>query len=94
MIWAVGEQTVRGIHWLGGDTGAPYKSFAILYDDYTWELIETPFDDCYIDGKNTYFGGRTVRGYLELRRIIGLSKTKAMEFINQKFEDYKKEKSM
>ena len=68
------------VHWR--DTHC--KQFVIMWSDHTWETICCPFTDYWI-------GTKSYKQYMELNKVVSgkMSKEKAMEFINKKFESFR-----
>ena len=67
------------VHWRDTCDG---KQFIIMWSDHTWETICCPFTDYWI-GKKSY------KQYMNLNKVVGrMSKEKAMEYINKKFESF------
>ena len=74
------EITAEYVHWR--DTHC--KQFVIMWSDHTWETICCPFTDYWI-------GTKSYKQYMELNKVVigKMSKEKAMEFINKKFESFR-----
>ena len=69
------------IHWRDA---YKVKEFAIMWSDYTWEIIRCPFTDYWIDDMS-------YKQYMQLNKVVSskMTKEQAMEHINKKFERFK-----
>lgn len=69
------------VHWRDTCDG---KQFVIMWSDHTWETIRCPFTDYLIDNKS-------YKQYMNLNKVVSskMTKEKAMDFINKKFERFR-----
>ena len=71
------EVIAEYVHW----RDANEKAFVIMWSDNTWELIKYP-------GESYWVGNKSYKQYMQLNKVVSskMTKEKAMEFINEKFE--------
>lgn len=70
------------IHW---NDGYVVRKFVILWSDHTWEEIVTPIEDEWMIKSKT---GKSYKEFMNLRKIIRMTREQAMEYINNKFKEY------